>query len=262
MQILVFDIETVPDTAAGARLDNLQGLNPPDIAAAMRGRRGLGADGWLPLHLHRVAAISVLRQATDGQVVLRSLGEPQADDEAQMIQQFFTGLERYDPVLVSWNGGGFDLPVLHYRALLHGIDARHYWENGDHDHSFRYNNYLSRFHWRHTDLMDVLAGFSPRAYAKLDELAVLLGFPGKLGLGGSRVAEAYWAGELGKIRDYCECDVLNTYLIYLRFELMRGRLTQADYEAQTLRLRTALEADERPHIGEFLQQWKPPAAEV
>ena len=260
MQILVFDIETVPDTANGARLNGLEGLDPPAIAAAMRAARGVGADGWLPLHLQRVVAISVLRQATDGSVVLRSLGDPDKDDEAQMIQQFFAGLERYNPVLVSWNGGGFDLPVLHYRALLHGIEARHYWENGDHDRDFRYNNYLSRFHWRHTDLMDVLSGFSPRAYAKLDELAVLLGLPGKLGLGGDRVAEAYFAGEHGKIRDYCECDVLNTYLIYLRFELMRGNLMSADYDAQCDRLREMLKEDGREHIGEFLELWKAVAA--
>ena len=71
------------------------------------------------------------------------------------MKRFFDGIERYSPTLVSWNGGGFDLPVMHYRALINGVTAPRYWETGNDDASFRYNNYLGRYHWRHTDLMDV-----------------------------------------------------------------------------------------------------------
>ena len=79
--------------------------------------------------------------------------------EAEIIQRFFDGIEKYTPDLVSWNGGGFDLPVLHYRALRHGIVAPRYWEAGDADQAFRFNNYLNRYHSRHLDLMDVLSSY-------------------------------------------------------------------------------------------------------
>ena len=92
---------------------------------------------------------------------------------------------------MSWNGGGFDLPVLHYRALRFQVQAPRYWETGDEDNAFRYNNYLGRFHWRHVDVMDVLSGYQARARASLSDTAVLLGYPGKLGFDGSQVWDAY-----------------------------------------------------------------------
>ena len=94
---------------------------------------------------------------------------------------------------MSWNGGGFDLPVLHYRALRFKVQAPRYWETGDEDNAFRYNNYLGRFHWRHIDVMDVLSGYQNRARASLSDTAVLLGIPGKLGFDGSQVWDAYRA---------------------------------------------------------------------
>ena len=115
-----------------------------------------------------------------------SLGEPDSS-EAELIQRFYDGIERYTPQLVSWNGGGFDLPVLHYRALIHGVAAARYWDWGDDDKEFKWNNYLSRYHTRHLDLMDVLAMYQPRANAPLDQMAKLCGFPGKLGMDGSKV---------------------------------------------------------------------------
>ena len=114
--------------------------------------------------------------------------------EAELIARFFDGIEKYTPDLVSWNGSGFDLPVLHYRALKAGVQAPRYWETGEEDTSFRYNNYLSRYHWRHLDLMDVLASFQVRARASLQDVALLLGLPGKLGFSGDQVWDAVQAG--------------------------------------------------------------------
>jgi predicted PolB exonuclease-like 3'-5' exonuclease len=156
---------------------------------------------------------------------------------------------------VSWNGSGFDLPVLHYRALRHGVVATRYWETGDGDRDFRFNNYLSRFHWRHLDLMDVLAGYQFRGAARLDEVAVLLGFPGKLGMSGDRVWDEYRAGHLAAIRDYCETDVLNTWLVYLCFEQMRGRYTAKELEREFELVAETLQQDGRAHLREFLEAW-------
>ncbi|HSN71690.1 MAG TPA: 3'-5' exonuclease, partial [Steroidobacteraceae bacterium] len=172
-----------------------------------------------------------------------------------LIQRFFDGIDKYTPDLVSWNGCGFDLPVLHYRALRHGIVAARYWETGDEDQAFRWNNYLNRYHWRHLDLMDVLSGYQARGRASLQNVATLLGLPGKLGMSGEKVWEAWLDGRIVDIRRYCETDVLNTFLVYLRFESMRGHLGPAQYAAEVELVRDVLAAQGQPHCEEFLAAW-------
>ena len=255
MNTLVFDIETVPDVELGRRLYNLAGLTDAQVAKAMFAlrRQDTGAD-FLPLEQHRVVAISCVLRGRDGLKVW-SLGDLHTP-EGQLVQRFFDGIEKFSPDLVSWNGSGFDLPVLNYRALLHGVQAPRYWETGDEDPSFRYNNYLSRYHWRHTDLMDVLAAFQGRGRASLANMATLLGLPGKLGFDGSQVWEAYLAGHLERIRAYCETDVLNTWLIWLRFAQLRGTLTRAEHVAEIERVKAYLRAAREPHLAQFLEAWE------
>lgn len=254
MHCFSFDIETIPDLEFGRRLFGLEGLSDEDVGAAMRFRRlqETGSE-FLPPHQQRIVAISVALRTADTFRVW-SLGEPDSD-EAELVRRFFDGIERYAPDLVSWNGSGFDLPVLHYRALKHGIQAPRYWEIGDHDRDYRYNNYLSRFHWRHVDLMDVLSGFQMRGRASLEQMAVLLGFPGKLGMSGDKVWDCWLQGGIEDIRNYCETDVLNTYLIFLRFEFMRGSLDANDLAREFARVRKSLSTMQRPHIDEFLAAW-------
>jgi 3'-5' exonuclease len=251
---LVFDIETVPDVEFGRRYLALEGLEDEDVAQAMFAlRRERTGNDFLPLHQQRVVAIACAMRSRDG-FKLWSLGDPDAG-EAELVARFFDGIERFSPDLVSWNGSGFDLPVLHYRALRHGIAAPRYWETGDNDRDFRYNNYLGRFQWRHIDLMDVLAGYQFRGAARLDEVAVLLGLPGKLGLSGDRVWDAWREGRVAAIRDYCETDVLNTWLVFLHFEQFRGRCTAEEVEAERQLVVRALRDDARPHLAEFLAAW-------
>ena len=251
--IFVFDIETIPDVDAGRKLLNLDGLSDHDVANAMYAQRRQDAGTeFLRHHFHRICAISVVLKSMDGNLKVWSLG--QADStEAELLQRFYTGIEKFKPTLVSWNGGGFDLPVIHYRSMIHGVSAPQYWENGSNDNSFRYNNYLSRYHERHTDLMDVLAMYSPRANAPLDEMASLCGFPGKMGMSGAKVWEAYQGGEIKAIRDYCETDVLNTYLLYLRYQLMRGELTTETYAAEIDLVKSTLARSTDEHLQQFLQ---------
>ena len=258
MNVLVFDIETVPDVEAGRRLYDLGGLDDRDVANVMLSRRQQETEGrsdFLRHHLHRVVAISLVLRAGE-RLTVWSLGEEDAP-EVELLQRFFDGIDRYTPTLVSWNGRGFDLPVLHYRAMLHGVAASRYWETGDEDQSFRWNNYLNRFHARHTDLMDVLAGYEARAVAPLNEIATLLGFPGKMGMSGAAVWDRFLDGDLRGIRNYCETDVLNTFLIYLRYEQMRGHLTTEGYRAELALVRRTLEQeqDTRPHFRQFLETW-------
>ena len=252
MTILVFDIETIPDVDAGRKLYDLDGLSDEDTANAMFAlRRAKAGHDFLPHYLQKIAAISLVI-SSPSQLKVWTLGDEHSD-EKELISRFFSGLDKHMPTLVSWNGSGFDLPVLHYRALLHGVTAPAYWETGEHQQSFRYNNYLNRFHYRHLDLMDVLAGYQNKAFAPLDDIASMLGFPGKMGMNGGKVWEEYLAGNLKGIRDYCETDVLNTYCVYLRFELMRGVLSQDEYTKAIERLKHYLnEEKDKAHLGEFL----------
>lgn len=255
MRCFSFDIETVPDVEFGRRLWQLDGLPDEDVATAMAFiRQQTSGSEFLPLHLHRIVAISVALRSGDT-FRLWSLGDRDAD-EAELVRRFFDGIERYAPELVSWNGSGFDLPVLHYRALKHGIQAPRYWETGDSDREYRFNNYLSRYHWRHVDLMDVLSGYQPRARAGLDQIALMLGFPGKLGMGGDKVWDTWLAGGIDAIRNYCETDVLNTWLVYLRFQHMRGHLDATALEREFELVRSTLEESGRPHLDEFLAAWR------
>ena len=254
MNCFSFDIETVPDVDFGRQLYGLEGLEDEDVGSAMLFKRqqSVGHD-FLPLHQHRIVAISVALRSGDNFRVW-TLGDEDSN-EAEIVGRFFDGIARYTPDLVSWNGGGFDLPVLHYRALKHGIQAPRYWEIGESDRDFKWNNYLSRYHWRHIDLMDVLANFNPRASAKLDEIASMLGFPGKLGMDGSKVWGKFLEGGIREIRNYCETDVLNTWLVYLRFEYMRGNLDDKDLDREYALIRTTLETMDKSHLNTFLAAW-------
>jgi predicted PolB exonuclease-like 3'-5' exonuclease len=256
MNLFVFDIETVPDVAAGRRLYDLEGLDDRDVAEVMfyRRRQESGGTDFLRHHLHRIVAISVVLRSAD-RLMVWSLGEPDSP-EGELIRRFYDGIDRFSPTLVSWNGSGFDLPVIHYRSLLHGVPAPRYWETGDEDRDFRWNNYLNRYHERHTDLMDVLSGYQTRAVVRLDEMATLLGFPGKMGMSGALVWESFQKGEVAGIRNYCETDVLNTYLVYLRFELIRGRISPQRYDRECDQLVSLLEREGKPHFTEFLRAWR------
>lgn len=254
--VLAFDIETVPDVDGIRRLQSLPAQMPVAEVAelAFAQRREKTGNDFLALHLHRVVAIAcALRERNSFKVW--SLGD--ADEpEAVLLQRFFDGVEKYTPQLVSWNGGGFDLPVLHYRAMIHRVRAARYWDMGDEDRDFKWNNYISRYHSRHLDLMDLLSLYQGRAAAPLDEFAQLLGLPGKLGLAGSKVWEAFQEGRVKAIRDYCEVDVANTYLIFLRFQLMRGALEESQYRREVELVRSVISRSQEVHWQQFLAAWE------
>jgi predicted PolB exonuclease-like 3'-5' exonuclease len=254
--VLVFDIETIPDVEGLRRVWGL-GAEVSDEAvvelASQRRRQATGSD-FLPIHLQRVVAIScALRSGED--LRIWSLGTAQ-DGEREIVQRFYDGIEKYTPQLVSWNGSGFDLPVLHYRALFHGVAGSGYWDLGEGNRDFKYNNYLGRFHTRHIDLMDVLAGYVNRAWAPLDEVAQLCGLPGKLGMDGSQVWPAWRRGEIEAIRNYCETDVANTYLLFQRFQMIRGLLTPEAYARELELARAFISGQPSPHWKEFAAAWK------
>lgn len=248
MNVFVFDIETIPDIENGRRLFGhdpsvMQQLSDEEVARIMfhhRYQETENKSDFLRHHLHKIVAISVVLRSQNHFKVW-SLGEAHSS-ETELLQRFFAGIEKYSPTLVSWNGNNFDLPVLHYRALLHGIPATHYWAK----------NYQYRYGHQHIDLMDLLANYQPAAFASLDQMATMLGFPGKTNMEGSQVWDHYLAGHIEQIRQYCETDVLNTYLIYLRFELMRGHLTLDEYKQECQLMREKLLSENKPYLNEFV----------
>jgi predicted PolB exonuclease-like 3'-5' exonuclease len=127
---------------------------------------------------------------------------------------------------------------------------------GEIDKDFKWNNYLSRYHTRHTDLMEFLAMFQGKNNAALDDIAKLCGFPGKLGMDGGKVWDTYREGNIQSIRDYCETDVANTYLVYLKFQLIRGHLNQNEYESEINLVKNTIQGYQKDHWDEFLSAWK------
>ena len=250
---LVLDIETVPDAEMGRGLYGLDDLDEGEVMRAMlhhyQQRTGLE---FLPPIQHKVVAIGVVLRNDEGVRPL-VLGKEDAK-ESELIMRFFRGLGHYVPDLVTWNGAAFDLPVLNFRALRHEIQAKNYWETGVNDRAFRFNNYLSRFHWRHTDLMDALSGFQGRGRPSLREACALLGLPGKNLMEGSSVMDAYLEGRIGDIRRYCLEDALNTYLVSIHFDYLRGNLTQDSLDDEYGLLIDVLKSSEERHLAEFARK--------
>ncbi len=203
-----------------------------------RQREETGSE-FLSLEQHRIVAIAVALRTGEG-FAARSIGDPHTP-EAELVQRFYVEVERHAPVLVSWNGDAFDGPVLRYRALRHRVRAH-------------------LFDWRHVDLMDALSGTRGGGRVRLDNAAQLLGLPGRLGTSGERVWEAHLAGRVEDIRNDCETDVLNTYLVYLRFELARGRLDVDGHDREYGLVREFLARSGKAHLQQYLDAWPAPGA--
>src|SRR3982751_2059135 len=253
--VLAFDIETIPDVDGIRKLYELP-AEVPDVEVAeiaFQKRRTVSNNDFLPPHLQRVIVISCVLGHGDA-VRVFSIGEPDATEEVA-IQRCFEGINKYVPQIVSWNGRNFDLPVLVARGLIHGVAAACFWDTGQDNKDFRFSNYINRFHDRHIDLMDTLSIYGGARGSPLDDMARRAGFPGKLGVGGGAVWQSYRDGRIAEIRDYCEADCANTYLLYLRFQMMRCVYSPERYRDECALLRELLAKRPEPHWREFLQRW-------
>ena len=215
--VMVWDLETVPDIGGFARANNLVGKSPDEIRTAM-------GDEFPKLIYHSIICIGALvaRRTSLGWEV-QAVGAPHVGQrpEKELIESFVNKIAQLSPQLVTYNGCGFDLPVLRYRAMIHNVFAP-----GMHNRA-----YFHRYTDDNVDLCDVLSSFSYGAKVKLDELSRIMGLPGKPdGIDGSQVEAYFNAGRIQEIADYCKSDVVNTYRLWLRHELFRGRLDQNQFE--------------------------------
>ncbi|XWO14187.1 3'-5' exonuclease [Candidatus Hepatincola sp. Pdp] len=261
--IFVFDIETIPDDEAAIPL---LGGNLPNIEAKREALTNYhlaltdGKNSFLRQPFHKVVAISFLvakitknyhNQEEYLLKEIRSGGTLQSTEE-DLIKGFFQTVNKLKPRIISFNGRTFDIPVLKYRAMKYGISGELYHTLGN-----KYENYNHRYAtgW-HCDLLDALSDFGASARVKLNEVCAIFGYPGKIGVDGSKVTTMYDNKELKGIRDYCETDVLNTYLVYLRYILHIEKISKAEYNKNIQDVITFLENhSNKAHFQEFLTMW-------
>jgi 3'-5' exonuclease len=226
--LIVWDVETVPDLNGFARANRLEGKTNDEIREAIGDK--------FPKHVfHSIICIGALVAHDEGSHwEVAALGAPHVGDrtEKELISTFVGKIDELKPQLVTFNGSGFDLPVLRYRAMVNEVAAP----------GLAARPYFNRYTEDALDLCDVLASFSFQSRASLDEICRLMGMPGKPdGLCGSDVESYFREGKLPEIAAYCESDVVNTYRLWIRHELFRGRLDQAKYEESELRLKAFLD---------------------
>lgn len=253
LPVLVFDIETLTDLKSGAHLYGLD-LPEQDLESALtKLRRQESGSEFQRLPLHEIVCISGLWIDEKGTMKLFSFSREQWS-EAEILTKFLSIFDKRHPTLVSWNGSQFDLPVILFRAMYHGLSAAALFDQGEIDTQKRYNNYQNRYHHRHVDLMDVMAMFNGRNFQKLDDIAHLLGYPGKRGIAGYHIPTYVKNKQWLDLTSYCEGDVLNTWLIFLRWALLKGQLSQHDHQLwiqATIHYLQGL-----PQQAEFLQVWR------
>ena len=218
--VLVFDLETVPDLQAYAAASGLVG-HPEKTVREQMGEK-------FPRQIfHRIACLGSLLadRGNDGVWRTTTLEAPTlggSTTERDMIQGFVDRIAALEPRLVTFNGTSFDLPVLRYRAMIHSIAAP----------GLAARRYFHRFTEDMVDLCDLLSGYEAHHRVGLDQLARVLGLPGKPeGVDGSSVEAMFNQGRQAEIAAYCRSDVVNTYRIWLRHELFAGRLGDAEFAA-------------------------------
>lgn len=185
---------------------------------------------------HKIVVIGAL--LFDGAYEPKRIGVmSESKGEPGILTDFSRLLEERRPCLITFNGRGFDLPVIATRCLRHGIPLRHYYRSRDVRYRFSADGHL--------DLMDYVADFGAAKPSRLDVIAKLCGMPGKVGVDGKDVGPLVHAGRIAEVRNYCLCDVAQTAAVFLRVQLVRGELERDAYLNSMRRLLELIRSDER-----------------
>ena len=245
--VLIWDIESAPDLERFAIANDLVGKSATEI------REKLGDK--FPKHIfHSIICIGALlahRESTHWKV--DAMGGPYVGErtEKALIAAFVDRIAELRPQLITFNGNGYDLPVLRYRAMINEVAAP----------GLSLRPYFNRYSEDALDLCDVLSSFSSNARATLDETSRAMGLPGKPdGINGSEVESYFLQGRIKEIADYCETDVVNTYRIWLRYELFRGKITDSEYSLSEADLIEFIKerGESKRHLQHFLYgPWRP-----
>jgi len=261
---IIFDIETVPDASAGRRLLEKPALTDIEARDALRDyfldKTG-GRNDFPRQPFHQVIAISyahlVCEPGEEGkELVIRRIasGGEAGSSERELLEGFLSLIEKRAPRLVSFNGRSFDIPVIKYRAMAHGLTCPRWFSEGD-----RWNSYDARYsHEYHLDLLEVFSDYGASARCSMHEVATCFGIPGKIDTAGDDVRGLFEAGHIEAIRNYCEADVCTTLLLFLRWQLFNGALSDGAYARIILGLSHYLEHEgaTRSHLATFLEVWQ------
>lgn len=234
---IIWDLETIPDVAAFKRMEG--DVDMPDEVAE---RQTSEKFAKLPLHLIVCIGALIVERGERGWRPV-ALGAPHIGErpEQEIIRAFVGRVNELKPQLIAFNGNGFDLPVLRYRAMIHSLSAP----------GLSARSYFNRYSEDCLDLCDSLSSFDSRSRIKLDALCRIMGLPGKpTGLDGSQVAPLVREGRVQAVADYCETDVVNTYRLFLRYELFRGNVTDEQFRQSEADLQAMLQEQSvaKPHL--------------
>ena len=236
--VIVWDIETIPDLRGFAAAKGLVGKREDEVRAEM-------GEKFPKLIYHSIVCIGALvAERREEHWEVSAVGAPNIGERSEngIISAFVNRIADLSPQLVTFNGSSFDLPVLRYRAMVCGVAAP----------GLSLRPYFNRYTEDAIDLCDVLSSFSPQNKASLHELCRVMGIPGKPdGIGGADVERYCREGRIAEVAAYCETDVVNTYRVWLRYELFRGRLSENGLRASEASLSDYIQPRSRtkPHLA-------------
>lgn len=270
--VLFFDMEWVPDARGARRLFDL----PAETSEVEAIQRLWQASSdfhpennprpFLKYMFSRVVSIAFLSRKPvfidnerTVEFSLHSLPELPIDelpDETPLIERFLYILGKRCPQLVGYNSAASDIQVLIQRGMINEVAAEKFCERPDKP--WEGNDYFKR--WDNEDHLDMLKLFSGSKgmTPRLDEFAKLCGFPGKIDVKGDQVTDLWLDGNITKIVEYNQIDVLNTYLLWLRLVLFCGKIKEEEYIAEQDMFRVFLESQAdgtKPFISDFLAKW-------
>ncbi len=255
---LIFDVEAVGDgdliskvKYSSEELSGAEALRKfRDELIEKTGKDVLPPTFVLPISV-AVAKVSANFRLID----LTVLDEPEFRP-AVIAKGFWAGWRHYGrPTLVTFNGRGYDVPVLEYAAFRYGLSLPDWFNLSAPAYEQARNRYNRKAHF---DMMDLFANFgATRITGGLNLLANLIGKPGKSGIDGSQVQDMYTAGKAKEINDYCRCDVLDTYFVFLRAQVLMGKLSLDEEQEIVAQTKLWLEErqDSQPAFAHYLRQW-------
>ncbi len=255
MNIVTLSLRTIPDVELARRLignaQEMARLSDKDVAKVLwlkqDQRVGHQADR-LDLHVQKIIALTMLHRTGEG-CSIETYALPE-DSEEEALRRFFA-LLHFNPTLLSWNANQFELPLIQYRSLLYNLDARVYWTHyhtGVHQHPA----------WgeRHIALSPVFSCYQANNTAPLGEIAGMLGLPIFSSLTQEQVWQHYLRQEMAAVRNDCELDALRMYCIYMRFQRLRGELSDTAYDIECQSMQKILKSTGQKSFQEYLQHWQ------
>ncbi len=267
---LIFDVEAIADGDLISRIKYPDdSLNASEALAryretllAERGSDFIAHTYMLPI------SVAIAKVADDFSLIdIAVLDAPEFRPE-KITQDFWHGWRHYNrPTFVTFNGRGYDIPLMELSAYRYGLSLPDWFNLEARSYEQARNRYNSR---SHLDLMDLISNFgATRVEGGLNVLANIIGKPGKTGIDGSQVQDVYDAGGVQQINDYCICDVLDTYFVFLRTRVLIGKLSLEREQQLVQQTKEFLEQNqkERAAFAHYLEHWgdwqkNSPAAET